>query len=568
MDDPSKYFYILLFTVCFCGCSLFERQPHHAVKTAHHSNSEHQNEESPFAGLTPRRTLSEVKENAEENEILADIESKLSKNSWVRNNELERYIAETLNGGKEDDRQRNAAALNRKSVFNRLNLSRKEAEKENRHSFEYSGGLISTWRWYNPEVETLLTTPPEEQQDISLFLTRNSYQDKQYLLLRSNAAILLARGYSDNTAQNNSVQLVNLLKQAIENNSLPAEMRCAAAETLAYLDDVPADDFPPLIETVKEKQVSKVNPKTGITENKLSSGTADLWIELLNSLAQKSAPWEHPCFTEALNAKNPKVRLECVRLWQLRRHIERNNIAVNRQERLPEAFLEYAKKEVEPLIRAEISEVLGQWKEPSILEILRSDLNGTAAQRNAAMDALAESNCRTAIPLIREKLRDPIGKNRAKAVEILRKYGLLDDVFKQSDDTAWEVRLEVARALADTCTPQTKEIAEKYLSDSVRIQDAVLESISAWQIRDSYPFLLKALQCNLKSIRQNAAEKLSLFLPEAKNYNTDALPKTIGEEYEAMVKLCNERFSGTAGTGKTVKMSSETSQTLTQRLLS
>lgn len=469
---------------------------------------------------------------------VASMEADLLKNNWVRNHELTRWLE---NGMKNPNEKRNAEQLKRLANINRLNMSSDEIRKKGDQGFEYSDGLLSTWRWHHPEIENILNVSPEKRPDPVVFLRDEKYDGDQYRTLRANVAVLMGRT-NDQLAK-------KYLLQAVADKNLRVPLRCAAAETLGKLDNVSAKELISLIEPVKERLTMSVNPLTELPEERFVQGVRELWAELLVSVSEKIAPWEHPCFIEPLQSRDPKMRLETVRLWQspekyalkFSNHTTgTDKKSINEQKRLPEEFLDYARSEIDLTIRIEIIRTLGAWKDPEIFEIVRADLNKGPALCHATLDALAEAGCKEAIPLAKEKLHDTVGRNRAKAVQTLRKLGCLDDVFRLHDDQAWEVRIEVAKSIADRCSPQTAKLARDCLSDTARVQEATIDAVATWPIEDAAPILLEALKCNLQTTRSRALNVLARHIPEAKRYDVVAKPERVEEDRLALADLFDE----------------------------
>lgn len=484
----------------------------------------------PFVAESKAEPAVETFAEKSETKITAEtLETVLSRDLWYRNLVLERWQD---NGMKDPNPKQDPEKLKRLAEINRLNMSAKERRKS-ADPPEFLTGLPSTWRWFHKEIEEISRISVSKRPDPVFFLEKAKYQGDEHRILRANAVILMARD-GDQTMGPNLLKIV-------ADADYRLELRCTAAEILGRLDSVAASDLISMLERVREKTVETVDPQTGLSRQETVKGNPELWVELLAALAVKIPASEHPCFLDALWAQNGRVRLETIKIWR------RNPVS---ETNLPDKFLQYARKEADPTIRMEIAKTLGVWKEPRILEIVRNDLNQSAALRNVAIDALAEANCREAIPFIQDKLRDSIGKNRAQAVSALRKLACLDDVFRMSEDKAVEVRIEVAKALTDRLTPQSVQLARKYLTDHEKVRRETLDAIAHWPLEDGAPILLDALTNNLESIRIQAAEILARSFPAAGKYDVSADPKSQAERHAELVESFNATLGATFNTAE------------------
>lgn len=479
-------------------------------------------------------------------------------NHWTRNYELDRWIE---NDGFSPNVRRDSEGIKRFNNINHLNMSNDERRKKSGQNFEYSDGLLSNWRWYHPEIEAILKIPTAKRLDpAEEFLENKEYSDENYRILRVNAAILMGR--SDDPLAKDF--LLNEILDAAQTRKLRIPLHCAVVETLGRMEYVSATELLPIVELVKEKHKGsseRPNPLRRSGDD-FEIGIRELWVETLVAIAEKIAPWEHPVFLEALHARDAKMRLEAVKLWQhperylaryerknAKRFAQKTNGRDQNKNRpspeLPEEFLDYARSETDLGIRIEIVKTLGHWKEPELFDIVRNDLNAGPALSNTALDALAEAGCREAIPLIKEKLQSGSARNRARAVRALRKLGCLDEVFRLQDDKAWEIRVEIARAIADSPTPQTARLARNYLSDMLQVQEATVDALACWPPENSVPILLEALENIQIATRRQALNALAEYLPDnkksvTKKYNIAAKPESVEKQRQTLARLFDE----------------------------
>ncbi|MDR1268592.1 MAG: HEAT repeat domain-containing protein, partial [Planctomycetaceae bacterium] len=360
-------------------------------------------------------------------------------------------------------------------------------------------------------------------------------QGTSYRVLRANAAILLGRD-GDPLAEKELIEIV-------KSKSLKNELRCAAAETLGTLQTVLPDVLIPLLEQFREREIETKNKQTGLSVKNIESGIPVLWLELLTALAERLEPWEHPCFLEPFSARNFEIRYQTAKLWRQHSPPKKRNgkTAGGWEFRLPEIYLEYVRRETNPMIRTEMIRTLGLWKEPEIWEFLQHDLNGEMMVRHAAIMALAEAGCREAVPAIQQKLHDSVAINRAKAVESLRKLGCFEDVFPMVDDQDSSVRLEAVKAFADCCSPKTVTLARRMINDQYeKVRKATLDALVGWSLEESGQLLLEAAKSPHASTRQQALEILAKYGIAVKELNPLDVPKNQTEQYEKLIQYFHE----------------------------
>ena len=460
-------------------------------------------EEQGVRGLTPPALdASPALESTDEGDPA--FEKVLVQNDWTRNYELQRWME---NGMKNPNHVRDPIEASRQTERYHLNnaTSKDDAPKPD-FNHEMTTGLLSTWRWVHRDLEKLQTNHPP----VEPYLNSTKFREKAFDVLRANAAILLGRDGNESAK--------NFLRAVVENEKLRPEIRCAAVETLGKLPSTTAEDLIPLLDLAKERHTETFNERTGLSINKINPGNLALWTELLTAIAEKVGPWERACFVEPFTARNADIRLETAKIW-------RRNPPKDATITLPPKFLKFAAAERDSSVRVEILQTLGTWKQPDILPLVKGDLSRPVQVRNAALDAIAATGCREAIPLVQEKLRDPSAKDRAKAVETLRKLEQFDDVFRQSGDKDWEVRAEVAKALTDRRTSESVALAKKYLADYPKVQTATLDAIATWPLEQSGPLLLDAMKGPTSAERMRAAEILAVRWNDAAEFNARDLPQ-------------------------------------------
>jgi len=446
----------------------------------------------------------------------------LSENQWVKNIALINWLD---SGRKRTVSESSPADRQRRDAMNLLNMSNAERTKRQNQKFDYIDGIVSDWRWMHRGVDQLHTMPPSQRVSPDVFLREQKYKNQK--ILQANAAILMGRdGNSD---------VGPLLLSIAQNNSIHVRIRCAAVEVLGRMATVTVDDLTPLLETVKDRKIETTHRQTGEQVQQYHPGLTEVWEELLLAIAEKIDPWEHECFIEPFYSPLSDIRLVAAKIWRKQSLQKRTKGA------LPEKFLEIAKRENNPSVRVEIIKTLGAWQVPDLFAFLENDLrHRTAEIRNAAMIALADAGCQEAIPLVKDQLRDSFAPNRAAAIAALRKLGAFDEVFKFVGDSDYRVRVEVAKAFSERCTPPTATFARSYLSDHKDVQSATIEAVGGWSIEESGPLLLLAAKSQASDVRCRAVELLAQKGIAYSGFDPGALPVNQKDEYEALVQVFRE----------------------------
>ena len=447
----------------------------------------------------------------------------LAKNLWEKNlariSMLDTGRVQNVPKLSPEERQRREQMI-------RLNMSNKELANRQNQQFEQIDGSTSDWRWMHRGVEKIHAVSTEYRTDPNIFF-QNKYKGQR--VLQANAAIL--RGRDGDPAA------VRLLMQLVQSEATHIFIRCAAAETLGRMPTVTVDDLIPLLDGVKDREVKALNQQSGEMEPKHQTGIAEIWEELLIAIAEKIAPWEHDCFLEPFYSSSSKVRLETAKIWR------RESLQKRPEGTLPEKFLEIARREHNPAVRVEIIQTLAFWDVSDLYRLLENDLRHPIADvRNAAMVALADTRNREAIPFAKDQLRDSLPANRAAAVSALRKIGEYDEVFKLADDAAAPVKVEVARALADRCTPQTANLAKAYIADRSRdVQRATLESVAGWSIEESGPLLLTAAKSMHREIRYQAVDMLAQRGVSYNGFDPESRPESQTAQHQELVDIFRDK---------------------------
>ncbi|MDR1925281.1 MAG: hypothetical protein LBQ66_13005 [Planctomycetaceae bacterium] len=527
--------------------------------------------------------------NAAENGSLSlrDFETILINAKWQPNIQLDRWID---NGMKNPHSQNPASAKKRREEINKLNMSDKDKLKHNNHR-EYIEGLISTWRWYNQEIDQFVKqqlSPDQESRpnfpvDPKIFLTTDSYKNSKYDTLRANAAILMGR-CNDYSA---TEYLIEIIKSKRQDN-----IRCAAIETLGEMSEV---DFEMLLtlldfecgkiagqkDTDNKSYTNDINSrklsdsKNAASENAAKSATKNVspdnkivWAELLTAIAKKIDPWEHPCFLDSFSSDQVEIRRTTARLWRIRSQAllddeqeqeqeqeqenefdntngKPKNLSLRKKlpQQLPRRFIVFARSEDDLQTRIEIMKTLGYWKERETLDVVRGDLNHAyLSLRLSAIDAIAAADCAGAERILREKLRDSSGKIRAKSVQGLCRIGYFDDALQLADDKDRDVRIEVAKAIAFTQKRIALKIAQRYIEEDIEeIKLAVLNSLERWDdIKLSGAILIEALKSKSIKTRMLSAEILSAYLPAAESLCTNK--HLAGNEQNKLIAIVQKQF--------------------------
>jgi len=449
----------------------------------------------------------------------------LAQNQWTKNHAriIMLDTGKTLNPNALSSEERQ-----RRDQINRINMSQQEQANRQSQQWEYIDGTASEWRWMHRGIEKLSAIPPEQRAHPRKVFLNDKYKNQR--ILQANAAILWGRDGAPEAAR--------LLRQLVQSEAVHIHIRCAAAEVLGRMPTVAAEELIPLLESVKDREVNALNRQTGEMEPRHQPGITEIWEELLIAIAEKIAPWEHPCFLEPFYSSTSKIRLETAKIWR------RKSLQQRLEGTLPEKFLEIARREGNAEVRVEIIRTLAAWDVPDLFRFLENDLRNPIAEvRNAAMLALADTRNREAVPFAKNQLRDSVvAANRAAAVSALRKIGEFDELFRLADDPAAQVRLEVARALAERCTPQTANLARTYISDRSRdVQQATLEAVAGWSLEESGAVFLTAVKSMHREIRHRAVEMLAQRGVSHSGFDPEARPESQTMQYQELVEVFREK---------------------------
>ena len=444
----------------------------------------------------------------------------LSQNQWSKNHARINML--------DTGRKSHFAAMSleerqRWEQISQLNMSDKEREKRQSQHFDYVDGSAVDWRWMHRGVEQLYVMPPEQRVNPADILKDKRYSDQKILL--ANAAILLGR--------DGNPAVRKFLLKLVQDDKVHVQPRCAAVEVLGRMETITANDLIPLLDNVKDREIETTDRKTGETKTQRQPGNVELWEELLIAIAEKVEPWEHDCFIEPFYSSNGEIRLVAAKIWR------RTSLQKQPKGTLPEKFLEMAKRESNLTVRVEIIKTLGAWQVPDLFALLERDLLHPSADiRNAAMLALADARCQEAIPAVKDQLKSTGAANRAAAVSALRKLGAFDDVFKYVDDQDAQVRIEVAKALSERCTPQTANFAKTYISDrNAKVQSAAIEAVGGWSIEESGRLLLTAMKSFDSGVRCRAAEILAGKGVSYSGFNPEDRPENQSAQFQELVHV-------------------------------
>jgi HEAT repeat protein len=112
---------------------------------------------------------------------------------------------------------------------------------------------------------------------------------------------------------------------------------------------------------------------------------------------------------------------------------------------------------------------------------------------------------------------------RAAAVSSLVERGQIDTLLEAADDSAWHVRVAVARLLADHRQERTDALAAKLLVDaSPHVQQQMVASLAHWPLEQAGPLLLSAMGSSGFLVRKTARDELAKRWPAAAEFSTDA----------------------------------------------
>ena len=378
------------------------------------------------------------------------------------------------------------------------------------------------WNWYHPGIEEVLAWPEENGPTIHEVL------EKKEPVSATNAAICLAR-LGDSSG-------VSVLLGAIRSPRLDMSLRAAAAEALASLDSS-AQTVQNLIDEFGDE---------GKTPH------PDIYRELISGLARHLDPAGDHRFLAALKSRSAEVRLAAIEAW-----------SKSESKILPDELV-YLVADQNDKNRSAVMHALGTHDHPQRMHYLNAGLHDVNyLVRVAAVEALGQIGSKEAIDRLEEATASNSPIVRAEAVRSLAVADQCELALKQAKDEAWQVRFAVAEVLAETKTPNAKELeaARVLLHDrSPQVQSRTLDSIDMWPLAKSGPLLIEAIEKLGFQTRQEATTQLAKHWEPAKRFPRHA-PEEVRQR--AIAQLRSE-FQQEFGAATTTAMSAEDNSSATR----
>lgn len=443
---------------------------------------------------------------------LKRLQNMLAQDSWNQNIELKSWLERQQAEGEIPSKKGliaspNSSAQNKKgNVYAEFNRSGKAKplsnQYMNRDTEAAQRGPISLYRWYHGAIETEQSRPNQDQ--LKQVTARILLESPPQSLLATNAAIFLARL--------GVVKVKPFLLESILSENVPQSARCAAIEALGHLASCTNEELLQLVDYYQEREIP---PQSDSATPQFQSGNPDLLIELLESLSERLEPTDSRCFTTALKSRSSSIRLTAVTIW--RNHLPQPNTISTCPEEITRLVVDPTNEE----IRIAALFALARWKYPTAERFLLDGLCDPRVKvRLAAIDALGIQGGETAFKHLSNRLRDPAPQIRAHVAAAFRKMGQKEDLFRFSEDDAYEVRIEVAKGLDDPTFPGTKKLVQKMLTDSSsRVQKTVLESLTTWSLAESAPILFEELASPSLQKRETAQQVLARFWFPAESFD-------------------------------------------------
>ncbi len=354
-----------------------------------------------------------------------------------------------------------------------------------------TNGAAPANRWRHPMLESL---PPQEHvADFRAALSSTKP------VVAANAALALAR-YAGEASEER-------LEPIVRERSSPLPVRLAASESLGKLDRPAASDclMQLLNDLASREHFSKPHY------------VPDVHTELLYALASRGtgqADWasRQQHFVAALASPAATVRLAAARAW----------LAVATAP-LPEELLD-RRTDPDPRVRVAVLEAIAMRRLPQAGEHLASALADSDVQvRLAAVRGLGKLADDASLKDLRRLAGHDAELIRAAAVASLAERGDFDNVFAAAEDASWNVRLAVARMLADPSDQRSKTLAARLLVDaSPHVRTQMAASLGKWPLEQAGPLLLAAMGQNSYLVRKAAREELSKRWPAAEALLVDA----------------------------------------------
>lgn len=340
-------------------------------------------------------------------------------------------------------------------------------------------------------------------------------------LAQANAQLLTWRHFS---ATEGLVDAENY-RALVNRSSLPVNLRCAAADSLAD-----AGDAGQLL------ALELLNEQADLSAKHSSKHVAELHEELLRGVARHQPPTISPSFTTSLEADSPKVRLVAVEAW-----------AAAPASALPERLVDLA-RDADVAVRCAALRTLAATGHARALEAARGGLTDPQLDvRLAAIAALGKINAPEAVQLLRREAESDGNLIRAASVAALAERGEIEAVLAAATDRDSRVREAAGGALATVPPAKGVAVARELIADrSMAVRRQTITSIAAWPLADAAPLLFTALEDRALDTRQAAAKALAANWPTAGTFRPTATADERGAQLAALRQQFQQDFSGGA----------------------
>jgi HEAT repeat protein len=308
----------------------------------------------------------------------------------------------------------------------------------------------------------------------------------------------------------------------IAKTSLPMNLRCAAADSLADAGDEGL-----------ALAIKLLNEQAAFAERRSAKRLAELHEELLRGVARHESPTVSPAFASALADDNPRIRLVAAEAW-----------ATVPAADIPERLVDLTRDPDASVRRAAIH-ALAQSGHPRTLEVAKNNLFDPQLEVHlAAIEALGHVDHPDAIELLLHEAESDGNLFRAAAISALAARGKFDSVLAAAKDSDSKVREASAAALAKISPEHGLAAARELIADrSMAVRRSAIQAVATWPIADAAPLLFNALSDRAVDTRQAAARSLEAHWPEIKEFR----PLATAEERETQLAELRQRFQSSLG---------------------
>lgn len=389
----------------------------------------------------------------------------------------------------------------------------------------------------------LKITPPnapaplgERWQNTTVDRLAAAAQPPDFHSLLSHASSIVATNAAIVVAQRDDPAGLDQLHAAVAEINLSIPLRRAALDALAGLDA-------PQVNTLLSQLLAQQTKQPEIA-------VAELIAELVAALSLRESPLSDAQLLELARHESQRVRLAVVEHW-----------ARGARRAVPQPIRDL-RGDADASVRAAALKMLVHQHLPDTHLALQQALpDHDLTVRLAAIEALGQMGDDEARRLLKPLLKHDGEVIRAAAVSALARAGDSDALTQLAQDKSWRVRAAVVESLLTRTDPESRQLAEKFLSDnSAEVQRRVVATVAQWPLELSGPVLLAALKGSGYLTRKAAREALMERWPPAAEYALDLPADRRTAAWNDLQRRWTEQFPARSTANRASPSGNETSQ--------